>query len=216
MAHNLNAVDEVWKFLDETPYIRMSMGKYLINTRALAKYIIKEKKLDTTVDAAISAIRRYDLESTTSILEKAHKVISKRIGLSTRSPLANISLIKDDEIQKLLPKLFLLIQYNQGDVLRIIHADESIKVLVDEKNLGKVKKIFPENKIIRIDENLAEINIHQHPDARATPGIIAVISNELAMHNINIMENMSCFPEWLWFVEEKDLLKTYRILNGIL
>ena len=212
MAHNSNVVDAVWKLLDETPYIRMSMGECLINTRALAKYIIKEKKLDTTVDAVISAIRRYDLESTISIFEKAHKVISKRIGLSTKSPLANISLIKDNEIQKLLPQLFSLIHYNQGDVLRIIHADESIKVLVDEKNLEKVTKIFPENKIIRIDKNLAEINIHQHPDARATPGVIAVISNELAMNKINILENMSCFPEWLWFVEEKDLLKTYSIL----
>ena len=84
-------------------------------------------------------------------------------SLSTRSKLANIALIKDNEVEELLPKIFSIIQYNRGAALRIIQADEAIKILVNEINLEKIKTLFSKNKIIKIDQNLTEINMHLHP-----------------------------------------------------
>ena len=205
-----NIVHEVWKILDTSPSIRKDMGLGLINNSALARYIIKEKKLDAEMDAILSAIRRYEIELNEDLINTANNIICHS-AISTKSRLSNISIIKDTETQKLLPKLFTLINYNRGDVLRIIQADESIKILVDEKNLEKVKRVFSQDKIIKIDENLGEINIHLHPEAVNTPGIIAVISNELLMNEINIMETMSCVPELLWFVREKDLPLAYNV-----
>ena len=206
-----NITHEVLKMLDSNPSIRRCLSQGLINTTALAKYILEEKKLDATLDAVSSAIRRYKFDRYDDIFDTASKIVS--FGeLSTKSKLANIAVIKDTEIQELLPKLFSLIQFNRGDVLRIIQADEAIKILVNEKNLEKVKNLFPKDKIIKIDKNLAELNIHLHPEAVKTPGIIAVISNELGMNNINVMEFMSCVPEMLWFVKEKDILKAYNVM----
>lgn len=206
-----NITHEVLKMLDNNPSIRRCMSQGLINTTALAKHILKEKKIDATLDAVSSAIRRYKLERYDEIFDTANRIVS--FGeLSTKSKLANIAVIKDSEIQGLLPKLFSIIQFNRGDVLRIIQADEAIKILVNEKNLDKVKDLLPKKKIIKIDRNLAELNIHLHPEAVKTPGIISVISNELSMNNINVMEFMSCVPEMLWFVQEKDILKAYSVL----
>jgi len=206
-----NIVHIVWKILDENPCIRRIMSQGLINNTALAKYIISKKKIEGTLDAVSSAIRRYKLDRYDDIFTTANDIVS--FGeISTRSKLANVAVIKDAEIQKLLPKLFSLIHYNRGDVLRIIQADEAIKILVNEKNLEKIKTLFPKDKIIKIDKNLAEINMHLHPEAVNTPGIIAIISNELAMNDVNIMEVMSCVPEMLWFVKEKDVLKAHNVV----
>ena len=206
-----NIAHNVWKILDDDPIIRRCMSQGLINTTALAKYMINEKKVEGTLDAVNSAIRRYKLDRYDEIYDKVNKIVG--FGeLSTRSRLANIAVIKDAEIQELLPRLFSVIQFNRGDVLRIIQADEAIKILVNEKNLEKVKDIFPKSKIIKIDQNLAELNIHLHPDAVKTPGLISVISTKLAMNNINVMEFMSCVPEMLWFVKEKDVLKAYNVM----
>jgi aspartokinase len=206
-----NIVHKVWKILDENPCIKRVMRQGLINTSALAKYIIKEKKVEGTLDAVSSAIRRYKLDRYDDIFTTASKIVS--FGeISTRSKLANVAFIKDAEIQQLLPKLFSLINFNRGDVLRIIQADEAIKILVNEKNLDKIKKLFPNDKIIKIDKNLAEINMHLHPEAVNTPGIISIISSELAMNDVNVMEVMSCVPEMLWFVKEKDVLKAHNIV----
>ena len=206
-----NITHEVLKMLDNNPSIRRCMGQGLINTTALAKYIIKEKNINATLDAVSSAIRRYKLDRYDEIFDIANRIVS--FGeLSTKSKLANIAVIKDSEVQELLPKLFSIIQFNRGDALRIIQADEAIKILVNEKNLEKVKELLPKKKIIKIDRNLAELNIHLHPEAVKTPGIIAVISNELALNNINVMEFMSCVPEMLWFVKEKDILKAHNVM----
>lgn len=207
-----NTVGEVWKFLDNSPCIRRDLNRGLINARALAKYILKTQKMDTTLDAVISAIRRYELGRQDDIFINARKLISQTINLSTRSGLAEISLIKDDDVQRLLPELFDIIDYARGEVLRIIQATESIKLLVDEKNLEKVTELFPKDKILKIDRTLAEINMHMHPKMLATYGILAVIANELAINSVNIMEIMSCIPEMLLFVKEKDILKSYQVL----
>lgn len=203
--------DEIWKILDNNPCIKRNLSKGLINNRALAKFLIKDQKIDATMDAVISAIRRYKTEKYDDIYNKAIKILT-RATISTKSRLANLALIKDSEVQNLLPKLFSVIQYNRGDVLRIIQADESMKILIDEKNLNKMEKLFPEGKIIKIDKNLAELNMHLHPDAVTTPGLSGIITNELAINGINIMEIISCVPELLFFVDEKDILKAHQVL----
>ncbi|KYK21533.1 hypothetical protein AYK24_08965 [Thermoplasmatales archaeon SG8-52-4] len=205
-----NIMHEVWKFLDNSPSIQREMSRGLINHSALARYIIEEKKVGANIDAVISAIRRYKVDHYEELFNTANSIICQS-AISTKSKLANISIIKDTETQKMLPRLFDVINYNRGDVLRIIQADESIKILVNEKNLEKIKLLFSKDKVIKIDENLGEINMHLHPEAVNTPGIIAVVSNELAMNGINVMETISCVPELLWFVKEEDLLSAYNV-----
>jgi aspartokinase len=206
-----NITHKVWKILDENPSIRKEMSRGLINNTALAKYIIKEKKVTASIDAVSSALRRYKLDRYGDLFKTASKIISHS-SVSTKNKLANVAIIKDNETQELLAKLFTIVNYNKGEVLRIIQADESIKILVDEKNLSKIKELFSKNKIINIDEDLAEINMHLAPGAVDTPGILSVISNELTLNGINVMETMSCVPEVLWFVKEKDALKAYTII----
>lgn len=207
-----NTVGEVWKFLDNSPCIRRDLGQGLINARALAKYILKTKKMDATLDAVISAIRRYELDRQDDVFVTARKLIGQTINLSTRSGLVKISLAKDDDVQRLLPKLYDIINYSRGEILRVIQAAASIKLIIDEKNQEDIIELFPKDKILKVNKNLAEINIHMHPRMETTYGILAVIASELAINGINIIEVMSCFPEMLLFVREEDILKAYQVL----
>jgi aspartokinase len=207
-----NINKEVWKFIDNNPSIKRNMSNGLINRRALANFIIKQRNLQTSLDAVISAIRRYDIKNYNDMFLTAQDMISQTTDLSTRSNLANVVLSKDTKIQKLIPEFFTIIKYDRGDVLRIIQADESIKVLINEKNLKKIVEILPKEKILSIDENLAEINLHLNNKAKDTPGVLAIITNELANNGVSIVEVLSCFPELLWFVYQSDLLKAYNAL----
>jgi aspartokinase len=207
-----NIVHEVWKILDNNPSIRREMNRGLINTSALARYIIKEKKVDATLDAVISAIRRYDFNQHGDIFDNAYKMLGQTVNISTKSNLAEVSLAKDDEVQQCLPKLFNIIKYIQGDVLRVTQANESIRLLIDEKNMDNVTGLFPKNKIIKKERDLAEINIFIHPKMQTTPGILAVIANELATNEINIVEFMTCPPEMICVVKKDDLLRTSNVL----
>jgi aspartokinase len=207
-----NINQEVWKFIDNNLSIKRTMSQGLINRRALANYIKKQTNLDTSLDAVVSAIRRYKIDESDNIFLTAQKMISHTTDLSTRTNLANVVLSKDTKIQQLIPKFFSIIKYDRGDVIRIIQADESIKVLINEKNLEKIVDIIPKDKIILIDKNIAEINLHLDNKAKDTPGVLAIITNELANNCVSIVEVLSCFPELLWFVYQKDLLKAYNAL----
>jgi aspartokinase len=207
-----NIAHEVWKVLDNSPSIRREMKRGLINMSALAKYIISEKKVDATLDAVISAIRRYKLDKHDDIFDTAYKILGRTVNLSTKSNLAEISLVKDDDVQQLLPELFNIIKYIRGDVLRVTQANESIRILIDGKNMDNVIKIFPKSKIITKEKNLAEINIYIDPKMQTTPGILAAIANELAINEINIVEFMTCPPEMICVVKKDDLLRASNVL----
>ena len=207
-----NITHEVWKILDNNPSIRRNMSQGLINTSALARYIIKETKLSASLDAVQIAIRRYKLNQQDEIFNKAQRLFGQTINVSTKSNLAEISLIKDTDVQKILPKLFNFIQYVQGDVLRVTQANKSIRILFDEKNTETVLSLFPKDKILSQEKNLAEINIHIHPKMQRTPGILALLTNELALNGINLVEFVTCPPEMLCIIKKEDLVKASGII----
>ena len=207
-----NITHEVWKILDNSPSIKRDMSRGLINTSALARYIIKEKKVSASLDAVIIAIRRYEFNQHKEVFNTAQKLLEKIVNLSTKSSLAEISIIKDTEVQQILPKLFDFINYVQGDVLRVTQANKSIRLLIDEENLEQAIHLFPKDKILTKKTDLAEINIYIHPQMQETPGILALIANELAINEINIVEFITCPPEMLCIVKKEDLLKASEIL----
>ena len=207
-----NIVTDVWRFLDSNPSITHMMQDELINIRALAKHIIKERKLDASLDAVISAIRRYELPKNDHLFDAARRMLLQTINISTRTKLAVLSLQKEADIQRKLPELFAMIQYIRGDVLRISQANESIKLVFDMKNLDNVLALFPKSKILHVESDVAEINMLLHPKMQTTPGILAITSTELAVNGINIVESVNCPPEMLMYVKEADLLKAYNVL----
>ena len=207
-----NITHDVWNILDNSPSIRRDMSRGLINTSALARYIIKEKKISASLDAVIIAIRRYKLNQHEEIFNKAQKMFSLTVNISTKSNLAEISLIKDTEVQKILPKLFNFINYVQGDVLRVTQANKSIRLLIDQKNLEQIITMFPKDKIISKEKDLAEINIYIAPKMQETPGVLALMANELAINKINIVEFITCPPEMLCVIKKEDLVKASNIL----
>ena len=201
-------------FIINNPSIKYAVDQDIISLRKLARHIADKLKLEKD-DAVISAVRRYDKNETMDLYENARK-IAKNTKISTKSDIVSIAMEKDDDAKVILPKLFEIISFNKGEVLRIIQGEESIKIIIDNKNLDKIKKYIPANKIILIEKDLAEINLNLDKNAVKTPGIISVIFSELMINNVNIIEAISCVPEMLLFFKEKDLMKCYSVIFNLI
>ena len=210
-----NIQHEVWRIIEKDPNIQLGLQRDLINIRALARYIAKqldEKNIEASEDSIISAIRRYPKENAfKDRLEHAREIVSQST-LTTRSHIANIALAKGKEAINVLREIFLLVNLERGETLRIVQGEESIKILIDEKNADKIVRIIPKSIILNVQKDLAEINMHLHPEAVKTPGIVLVLTTELMLNNIIMYEIMSCVPEMLIFVKENDLLRAYQVL----
>jgi hypothetical protein len=210
---NKNVTKTIWRILDRNPCIIRNMRSGIINVRALASYLMREEKIKTTIDAVVSAIRRYNFDAYDATFNNAYKIIREPTTISTRSPLTMLSVVKDSEVQNILPRLYSGIMSDQGDVLRLIQGNRSVKIVTDEHNLEFVKRLFQKRNILAIDEHLGEICVHNMvPTGRITPGILAISANELAINSINVLEIMSGSSEIIWFLEEKDIQRAYNVL----
>ena len=204
------------KEIEEDVVARMALEKGIISMKSLAVYLIKKHGLSASSDAVVSAIRRYKEETPLEAkYKKARNVISKSSDIRITTNIAEISIEKNQETQKPLQKAFAMISYEKGEIMLIIQGEKSIKIILNSANKEKILALFSRKSILHVEDNLAEINIHLTDDAVRTPGIIATLSTEFMIHDINIYESMSCIPEMLFFVKQKDIMKSYQILSNL-
>ncbi|MBS3116301.1 hypothetical protein J4421_01770 [Candidatus Woesearchaeota archaeon] len=207
---------QVWKEIEEDVIVRRGLEKGIISMKNLAMYLIKKKKLYATADAVISAIRRYkEDQPLESKFEMARKVIASSQSIRITSNILEIALEKNKQTQELLQKVFSLIDYDKGEIALFIQGEQAIKLIINDKNKEKILPLFPKRNILNLEKELAEINIQLSDEAVRTPGIISVLSTELMIHDVNIVESMSCVPEMLFFVKQKDVVKSYEILFSL-
>ena len=204
-----NITRDVQRVLDHDVVIKRGLSRNIINKKALAEYL-RKNGVKGSIDAIISAIRRYESELKEDNSYATAEAMIKDAKLSTRTGIAIVAMVKDASVQANIQKLFTTIHYDRGEVLRVVQAEESIKVIVDERNVSKVIDLMGQNKIIKTERKLAEITMKLSPLSAKAPGVLAILNNELAANDINIVEAVSCVPELLWFIDQKDLLKAHQ------
>ncbi|MBI2151566.1 hypothetical protein HYU21_02460 [Candidatus Woesearchaeota archaeon] len=206
---------EVWRYLDNHLTIKKDLNDDLINVRALAHKIITELNWNCSLNAVISAIRRYHLE----IKEKDHLpevyALLKKSKVLSRTKLASLLLKKTDQVRKKLADLYPKIDFQGGDTLRIFEVNKYIKIIIDERNLVDISALFPKADIVNIEKDLGEITILYNVDITKIPGVFALLSNELAANGLSIVDSMICHSEHLIIVKEKELQKSFAVVFNL-
>jgi len=193
--------------------IRKDLARGLINIRALARFIQQATGNEASLDSVISTIRRYPIQPRGTKQIPADLLDNCKIGM--RNKIAYITLANTQEVQRCFSKITSVVNTSRGEIFRFIAGVATLKILVDEKNLERVCEILPKHGILSIARNNAEIIVFLPEEAKNTPGIVATISNEMALNDINIAEIMSCVPELVVIVNERDTLRTYQVIESL-
>jgi len=185
--------------------IQKELFHNLINTRALARYLIDKYSINSSLDSVISAIRRYDIEQ---ISEDKKRILEclKDAVVSTRNNVACVTLknFSFKDLEK--------VSGIKG--LNFIKGSTDFKVILDKKYVNDVKDLFL-GKIKKIEDNLSEISVVLNENVKKQKGILAEIANEISVHNINIEEILICPPEFLILVKKNDMVKTHETIIGL-
>lgn len=207
--------DLIKAHLDQDLVFQEALRRGVVNHRALARQIIAENNLQTSEESILGAIRKYGSQLQVKPLENAKQVLGSA-HLNMRSKVAIIRMNKTQDAQETLPCLFDLIDYSKGEILRIIHSDRAIKVIVDQVNLSDVQQRLPSRAIQEVWQNTTEIAVVLPAEADSTPGISAYIFTTLGIKGINVIDTFSGLPEVLLFVSEKDTLEAYESLERVI
>src|SRR3989338_6524687 len=207
--------EQVKVFLDTDFITRKCLLRNIISFRALSRYIIKTLALeDKNMDAVMSAIRRYKREEKEKSEANLRKMFSK-VAVKTRSDIVNIYIKKNKKVIEQLNKINSIIDIEKGEIMRIIQAEEGVRIIFDGKNLDKFFNYFSKSDCISIEKDLVELNLHFTLDASKVKGIISLVSSSLNAEDVNIVEIISSAPELLVFIKKGDLIKSLNVINNL-
>lgn len=206
---------QVNSFLDNDFVIRKCLFKDIISLRALSRHIVRKLGLkEKNLDAVVSAIRRYKKIEREESDEKIKRIFSK-VAVKTRSSIVDIRVHKNRRSVESISRLNSIVNIERGEIIRIIQAEQSITIIIDEKNLEKFYGIFSKTDCISIDKKLVEINLQFTEEAQNIKGIVALAASSLNAEGINIVEIMSCAPELMIIVKKEDLLKVLNVVDNL-
>ena len=184
--------------------VQDTLSKGLINIRALAKYLIKRHELNTSLDAVISAVRRYVVDTKIKIEGERVSNIFKDSSISTRNNIASIT-VKRSAISRFQEII------NQTEKVKSVIGTKEIKLIINEKEIDEIKQIA-NNSLIKVDKGLSELSITISEKGLSQKGVLARIANEISLRGVSMNNLIICPPEFLILVKQEDLLQTHEAL----
>jgi len=204
----VNINQTVWKILATDLAVQKGFSRKIINTRALAKHILKAYELPASLDSVISAIRRFQGSDHFEENEKELLHIFRDSVISTKNNMACITLAirSKDLFNKICTS------GNHVPPFKVTTGSEEIKVIVEQPHLDAIRGLFDKKDILSVDKDLSELHVVVADKAVHTHGVLARIANELTLANINVHEILICPPEFLLYVKEKDIIKAHEAI----
>ena len=202
---------EIAEILQKDLALQKCLKRDLINTRSLARQLIKDHDLSYSIDAVISAIRRYDLENISLLSSEAQNAF-KKMSITTKDNVARLTL--HDHAFSTIAQVTLNKKILKENI-RLIKSKETITLLVSQKDIEQKISLFVKSDIINIQKDLTEIRLQFAQDIGHIKGIVARVASELALCDINIEEIIYSMPDLLLYVREQDLVSAHKALLEI-
>ncbi|MBI2655360.1 hypothetical protein HYX06_02965 [Candidatus Woesearchaeota archaeon] len=143
------------------------------------------------------------------------KKIFSKLSVKTRSNVADITLQKNKRSVENISKLNSVVDIEKGEMLIAIQSEQSMTILIDEKNLDRFAGISNKSDFISVDKKLVAINLQFTEDARAAKNIIAVVSSSFSAEGITIVEIMSSAPELIIIIKKEDTVKALNVIEKL-
>ncbi len=210
-----NIREFVWKIIDTDLALKKDLSRQVINIRSLAKYILDTYKVNLSLDSVISALRRYPTEVEKKQDQNAVYNLLNQAKIRSITKMASISLKKSEDATKKLGQILPGVDFESGEILRIIEGAKLFKIIIDKKSFDKVYSQFKKTDIINYNKGVGMVELVYPKTLSKTPGVFASISTELGSNNISIIDALIISNEHIIIVDEKDLLKAFEILYNL-
>jgi hypothetical protein len=201
------------KYLEEHPSIKDCLKHGIINYSKLSRKISSELKIQkkTSLEAILIACRRYEAKlQKEKVLEDSIIDILKKSELEIKNKIVVVIINKKTNLEKLLD-IEKKVRKN-GDLFYILEGTKVYTIITSEKYLEDMNKWY-EKEIMAISKNLASITIKSPKELENTPGVNAYIFSMFGDHQINIVEQMSCWTDTIIVISEDDIPMVMNFLK---
>lgn len=206
--------DAVRDIIERDGVIKEGLARGLINVRAVARYIQKATHDELSFEALVSAVRRYPVKASAGEYREIGKLIRK---LTLKNEIVAVTVRSSPDVPAWLAKFSGAVDYGRGETFRVVSGAESVSVVIDSHNLGKLRDVIPKSEIVRVLPNLSEIVVLLSDEALRRVGVGATIFTELAINHVNFLYVLSYGPPHAFalIVDGDDAMAAYRALDRL-
>lgn len=209
------ALGAVLDYLAKEPQILPFIAKGLINMRALAKIVASNS--DFSVDAIAMAISR-NLESLQAQRVDRFETLLQGISYKVEVHQTVLGISRDLNLVEFY-KILAAIKDNGGDV-SVIEGSESITLIVDNAHspllLKFLHRLGLRSEVLNLVEDITKITITFGEDIEYTPGVLAYLCQLVYLRQVSILEQMSCWREVIFYLENKDVKTIIDLLDNLI
>lgn len=210
-----NIRELVWKYIDMDISLKKGLSRKIINVRSLAKHIIANQKINASIDAVISAIRRYNFNDAKADESHSTHSVLKQARVAIRTKMSSLLLKRTDFVKTKLGRPDKLMDFQGHDVIRVLEGSQALTIVIDQKNLEKIKSIFPKELILEENRKVGMVEINYPRILKKTPGVFSIVYNELAENDISIIDALISSNEHILLIDEDKLLKAFELIQKL-
>lgn len=177
----------------------------LLNIRALARELIAAgiaKK--NHVEAVVAMLRRFPFEKTV----QRNKVFREK-RMQVKDKMVILHFAKSKALLQELQKMIAETDYEKGDTLKIVVGSSAVTVVTDQH------KKFDRFPVLSKVEDVSEISLMFTDSALDTKGILAMVTQELALNDIVVAEFMTASSELIFYVKDEYVLRACEIIKRL-
>ncbi len=190
--------------------IQKCLKRDLINTRSLARFLVDEYKLDFSLDSVISSVRRFDLNKVSLLASKEAEEAFHSMIISIKDNVARI--VVEDAAFKEIAQDYISEQKLKKNV-RIVKSKEIVTLIVNQKDIEEKVSLFKRESVLQVDKDLAEVRLQFSKDVSKVKGLVAAISGEIALRDINILDIIYSLPDLLLYIKQEHVGKVHTSLQ---
>ena len=201
----------VERTVETDPVIRKAFHRGIINNTALARYIVKTNGGTVDPEAVLSVLRRYPV----NWVNEDHRLALKDCEIAVRNRIADLSVHHSEDVMQRIAEYAATVRTTRGENLRVVSGARSVRVVADQKPLETFRQTLAPREIISYSTGLAEISLLFSTAVEKIKGIVAKITSQLALHQINLEGMMVCPPEDIMMIAEEDVPRGIEALQQL-
>ena len=189
--------------------------------RGIINYIALSEQIKPRIESEVG--KRVNLSTIAMALRRLSTNPKFNIDLNVQSlenpelimkgNLSEIVVYKSTSLFERLIEIYNLVDYNKGDTLNIVHGNYDVAIIINEKFEKKCLSLLKNEKLLHIERDLVALTLKFGKSFLHIPGIYFLITKQLVLENINLIEIVSSLIEITFMIGKKDSTKAYRALQ---
>ncbi len=214
-APSPTAAEVTRRYIEDHPSVRDCLGYNVVNFTSLARKIRSDTGL-VNQEAVEVACRRYQRQMRSDPpLERRVLDVVRASRLEVRTRVAIVTARNDWDTLGTVLETGRSLLADRRHLLQLLEGPGALTILCEEDLVDAVLAAVGRRATLAVHRHLSALTVRSPEEIVETAGVLAFLAGAMFRAGINSLELMSVYTDSTFVVREKDVLRAFQILSGL-